>query len=254
MAVHAGLGRRQGGHARFLDRIVAIAAIHPQFAHVQGVAIGHRLRGRVAHIQRRRIGPVSQQQADVDRPRRQEQQRAQGQLVRPLGERQQGFGIHVSIERAGRETPIIPSSVGNMLMVLAGRVNLRSDRRILYGHKSGATRFCPPPIFPGSGPTGPISHNIQISYRFLPERLGPPRPWPGLFTVGWVEHGNPTAMVRYANRFKTFETRLQGLDSVRNPPFPCADHAAHGPRPRTLQFMNNPGSREFRKVACRRTR
>jgi hypothetical protein len=40
------------------------------------------------------------------------------------------------------------------------------------------------------------------------------------------------------------ETRFQGLDSVRNPPFPYRFAS------RTLQFVNNPGARTGRTTAA----
>ena len=59
-------------------------------------------------------------------------------------------------------------------------------------------------------------------------------PWSGLFTVGWVEHGNSRGMVRYANRSKPPRTVTMVETPCVTHHFPCG--SLHAP----YEFMNNP--------------
>ncbi len=64
--------------------------------------------------------------------------------------------------------------------------------------------------------------------------------------AGWVEHASPCDMVRCANRSETAKRVIKGSTPCVTHHFPSADHAAHGARPRTLRFMNNPEARPNR--------
>ena len=67
MAIHAGLGGRNVGETRSLDRGVAIAAIHAQTADVMRVAERHGLFPRLRGA-RRVVGPVNRSTSHARKP------------------------------------------------------------------------------------------------------------------------------------------------------------------------------------------